>query len=245
MAHAQLQKRSFRRGRLSAQLVTELETMILEEYPEIGSMLPKEDELALRFGVSRIVVREAMKILEDRGLVEVRAGRGTQVVSRVLDRVKEALARVFADQPIPSLADMELMLELRQVLEETAAELAAVRATPADLQAMEAALAGMEMEGAEPAVMEADLAFHQAIARATHNRYLEMIIEPLTQVFLQQIRITNVYSVGVDLHRHIFEAIKNGNQLAARQAARRLLRDTKNHTRMALQSLEDQAAKND
>ncbi|MCC7497782.1 MAG: FadR family transcriptional regulator [Bryobacterales bacterium] len=238
MAQVQLQKRTFRRGRLSEQLVTELETMIVEEFPQVGSTLPKEDELAVRFGVSRIVVREAMKILQDRGLVEVRAGRGTRVVSRELDRVKEALARVFADQPVPSLADMELMLELRQVLEETAAELASVRATPDDLAAMERALQGMECEGSEAETMEADLAFHHAVARASHNRYLEMIIEPLTQVFLQQIQITNVYSVGADLHRHIFDAIRKGNQIGARQAARRLLRDTKNHTRMALQAIE-------
>src|SRR6476646_2939398 len=72
-----MQKRSFRNGRLSEQVLHEMQRLITEEYPEPGSRLPKETELAERFQVSRIVVREAMKILEDRGVVEVRAGRGT------------------------------------------------------------------------------------------------------------------------------------------------------------------------
>ena len=179
-----------------------------------------------------------MKVLQDRGLVEVRAGRGTRVVSRTLDRVKESSGPRLRRSAHPQIADMELMLELRQVLEETAADLAAVRATPEDLRAMEDALLRMEQPGTDAEIMKADLEFHQAVARATHNRYLEMIIEPLTQVFLQQIQITNVYSVGADLHRHIFEAIRKGNQVGARQAARRLLRDTKNHTKMALKTVE-------
>ena len=112
-------KRSFRRGRLSGQVVTELERAIVEEYPEPGTRLPTEDELADRFHVSRIVIREAMKILEDRGVVEVRAGRGTITVAPTPEGVKASLLRLFRDQPIPTLTEMEHMLELREVLEET------------------------------------------------------------------------------------------------------------------------------
>src|SRR5687767_73301 len=82
-----LSKRSFRRGRLSEQVVAEMERAIREEFPEPGTRLPKESELAERFGVSRIVIREAMKILEDRGVVEVRAGRGTLTKAPSSDRV--------------------------------------------------------------------------------------------------------------------------------------------------------------
>lgn len=232
-----MQKRSFRRGRLSEQLVTELESMILEEYPRAGLSLPKEEELAERFGVSRIVVRESMKILEDRGLVEVRAGRGTRTVARVPEKVKEALERLFKDQPVPSLADMEAMLELRQVLEETAAELAAIRATPEDLREMELALECMSNGGPEPKIIEADFTFHRAVAKASHNRYIEFIVEPLTHVFLEQIKLTNSYSVGADLHHHILDSIRKANPVAARQAVRRLLRDTSNHIKVAIRSL--------
>src|SRR5215217_3669132 len=105
-------KRSFKRGRLSEQVVAELERTITEEFPEPGTRLPKEAELADRFRVSRIVIREAMKVLEDRGVVEVRAGRGTITMAPTPERVKTALLRLFRDQPLPTLAEMEHMLEL-------------------------------------------------------------------------------------------------------------------------------------
>src|SRR5690348_3807974 len=124
-----MQTRSFRNGRLSEFALHEIQRMIAEEYPSPGSRLPKEVELADRLHVSRIVIREAMKILEDRGVVEVRAGRGTLTVAPSPDRVKTALARLFRDQPIPTLEDMERMIELRGILEETVAGFCAVRAT--------------------------------------------------------------------------------------------------------------------
>src|SRR5712671_5114794 len=116
-----LRKRIFRSGRLSEQVVHEIQRMISEEYPEPGAKLPRESELAERFQVSRIVIREAMKILEDRGVVEVRAGRGTLTVAPSPERVKESLSRLFRGQPMPTAEDMERLLELRQVLEETTA----------------------------------------------------------------------------------------------------------------------------
>jgi GntR family transcriptional repressor for pyruvate dehydrogenase complex len=98
-----MQKRTFRNGRLSERLLPEIQRMIAEEYAESGSRLPNEAALAERFDVSRIVIREAMKVLQDRGVVEVRAGRGTLTLSCKPDLVRESLLRVFRDQPIPHL----------------------------------------------------------------------------------------------------------------------------------------------
>jgi DNA-binding FadR family transcriptional regulator len=232
-----LQKRGFRRGRLSEQVVAELEKMIAEHYPA-GECLPKESELAERFHVSRIVIREAIKILEGRGLVEARAGSGTYTTPPSIDKVKESLLRLFKDQPIPSLADMELMLELREVLEETAASLAAVRATPGDLAEMEAALIDMESGEDGPESVGADLRFHQAVAKAAHNRFYEMVLEPLTAIFMQQMMLTNAYQVGADLHRAVAEEIRKGSSVGARQAVRRLMRRTLQHTRKALEVIQ-------
>src|SRR5436309_1554053 len=116
-----MQKRSFRAGRLSEQVLQEMQRLISEDYPAPGSRLPTEAALAEKFQVSRIVIREAMKILEDRGLVEVRAGRGTLTVAPKPDRVKDSLLLLFRDQPVPTVQEIEYMLELRQVLEETSA----------------------------------------------------------------------------------------------------------------------------
>jgi GntR family transcriptional repressor for pyruvate dehydrogenase complex len=233
-----LRKRTFRNGRLSEQVVGELERMIAEEYPQPRQRLPRETQLAERFQVSRIVIREAMKILEDRGVVEVRAGRGTLTLAPSPDRVKQSLMRLFKDQPLPSLEEMTRMLELRQVLEETAAGLAAVRATADDLDAIAAALAAMGDGGSEEDTVEADLRFHCAIARATHNKYFEMVIEPLTHTFIRQIKLSNSSDIGWVFHHHIFEAIQSHNPVAARQAVRRLMKITLDDVRRALRTLE-------
>jgi len=233
-----MRTRSFRNGRLSEQVVDELQRMIGEEYAAPGSRLPKESELADRFQVSRVVLREAMKILEDRGMVEVRAGRGTLTVAPRPDRVKQSLLWLFRDQPVPTIHEMESLLELRQVLEETSGSLAAVRATDEDLAEIEAALLGMENEQAPlDDTADAHLRFHRAVMRAAHNIYLEMVLDPVMSVFLQQIKLTNSFNAGLDLHRGIFEQIRAHNPVGARQAARRLMKSTLEDSRKALKNL--------
>jgi len=227
-------KRSFRRGRLSEQVISEIEKMIAEEFAVAGTRLPNEAALADRFQVSRIVIREAMKILEDRGSVEVRAGRGTVTVAPSPDRVKAALLRLFQNQPIPTFAEMERLLELREVLEESVAGIAAVRATPEDLKEIEAALSDMKVEHSIEGAVQADLRFHAAVANAAHNRYFDFVIAPLTEVFIQQMMLTDSFTLGLDLHRQIYEQIRKGNPVAARQAVKRLIRRTREDMKKAL-----------
>jgi GntR family transcriptional repressor for pyruvate dehydrogenase complex len=226
-------------------VVAEIEVMIREHYREPGTRLPKEAELADRFRVSRIVIREAMKILEDRGMVQVRAGRGTQTAAPTPDRVKTSLLRLFRDQPIPTLDDMQRMLELREVLEETAAGLAAVRATPDDLQLIESALEEMAVGKTVEETIEADLRFHMAIAKSAHNRFFEMVLDPVTQVYIQQIKLTDSFSVGIELHRQIYEQIRRGDPVAARQAVRRLMRSTGQHAQAAIGMFAQNSRSND
>lgn len=233
-----MQTRSFRNGRLSEFAIHEIQRMIAEEYPAPGSRLPKEADLADRFQVSRIVIREAMKILEDRGVVEVRAGRGTVTVAPSPERVKTSLLQLFRDQPMPTIQDMEQLLELRQVLEETTASLAAVRATADDLREIEMALQEMKKEGADlEQTVSADLRFHRSIMRAAHNPFIEMVLDPLMEVFLQQIKVSNSFNTGWDAHRDIFAEIQAHNPVGARQAVRRLMRTTLLDSRKALQNI--------
>lgn len=230
-----MQTRTFRSGRLSEWVLHEIEKMVAEEFATPGSRLPKEADLAERFHVSRIVIREAMKILEDRGLVEVRAGRGSFTVAASPDRVKECLMRLFRDQPMPTTEEMERLLELRQVLEETIASLAAVRASEEDLTEIEAALSRMKEDGLDlDETIAADLRFHRAVMRAAHNRYFEIVLDPLTEVFQQQIKLTNSYDTGWEMHHSIFQEIRARNSIGARQAVRRLMRKTLSDSRTAL-----------
>ncbi len=232
-----MQTRSFRNGRLSEFALHEIQRMITEEYPVLGSRLPKELELADRFQVSRIVIREAMKILEDRGVVEVRAGRGTLTVAPSPERVKTSLLQLFRAQPMPTIQDLEQLLELRQVLEETTASLAAVRATADDLNEIEAALEEMRNNGAALQTVSADLRFHRSIMRAAHNPFIEMVLDPLMEVFLQQIKVTNTFNTGWEAHRSIFAEIQAHNPVGARQAVRRLMKLTLFDSRKALTNI--------
>ena len=233
-----LRKRTFRHGRLSGQVLLQLESMIAEKFPP-GELLPTEDELGDQFKVSRIVIREAMKMLEDRGLVEVRAGRGTKVVPAKSDRVKASLYRLISSSGTPMLEEMLQLLELRGVLEETAAGLAAVRGNEADLAEAEVALKNMRDGTHSEAVYAADLQFHIAIARASGNRFFEIVLEPLTEVFLRQIQLTATVHLGLKHHFEILKAIRLHDPVAARLAVRRLLNVTQKDIRKAL-SLRDQ-----
>jgi GntR family galactonate operon transcriptional repressor len=233
-----MQQRSFRNGRLSGRVVVEIQRLIKEEYSTPGSRLPKEAELADRFQVSRIVVREAMKVLEDRGMVEVRAGRGTLTTAPSPERVKESLLRLFGDQPVPTVDEMESLLELRQVLEETSAALAAVRATKEDIREIELALLEMSREDTDlQATIAADLRFHRAVMRAAHNQYLELVADPVMSVFLLQIKVTDTFHTALSLHVNILEQISEHNPVGARQAVRRLMKRTLTDSRKALKSL--------
>jgi GntR family transcriptional regulator, galactonate operon transcriptional repressor len=233
MKTATKRKRTFRNGRLSERVVPEIQRMIVEEYAQPLSKLPNEAALAERFQVSRIVIREAMKVLQDRGVVEVRAGRGTLTLAAKPDLVQESLLRVFRGQPIPTFEEMESMLELRQVLEEMSASLAAVRATEEDLKAIQSALAGMDHGKTAEDTIDADLEFHRAVMRAAHNRYLEMVLDPVMSVFLQQIKLTNAFT-GLALHHDIYAEIRARNPVAARQAVRRLMKSTMEDSRRVL-----------
>ena len=91
--------------------------------------------------------------------------------------------------------------------------------------------------GALDDTVAADLRFHRAVMRAAHNRYLEMVLDPVMSVFLQQIKLTDSFSTGLEMHRLIFEQIRARNPVAARQAVRRLMKSTLADSRRVLQRM--------
>jgi DNA-binding FadR family transcriptional regulator len=89
--------------------------------------------------------------------------------------------------------------------------------------------------------IEADLRFHLAVAKAAHNPFFEMVIDPLTQVYIQQIKLTDSYTLGLEQHRQVFEQIAKGDPVGARQAVRRMMRSTREHTKRVLTVLAGEA----
>ncbi|MGH2602789.1 MAG: FadR/GntR family transcriptional regulator, partial [Dehalococcoidia bacterium] len=185
-----------------------LESQILSGQVRTGMKLPSERELAERYGVSRPIVREALRGLIERNLVEVRPGRGTYV--RDARAADAALRRdaLFRRQE----ATARDVVEARTMLECTAASLAATRAEPADLVAMAQALAAFDRAGGLIDRTRYDLAFHVAIARAARNPVIEtmfMAITTLTiELMLRSLADPTVTRISLPFHQVIYQAIE-------------------------------------
>ena len=196
--------------------------------PAPGASLPRERDLELRYGASRSVVREAVKILATKGLVSVRPRLGTRVRERgewsLLDR--DVLGWIGSGG-----IDKELLLaldEARRVVEPGAAEIAAMRANAEDRQRIRTAYRAMEAACHDhSAATEADKTFHLAILEATHNPVLREFRGAI-EAILDAVFAATIPMLAPNLPNHeaVASAIDAGDPSAARAAMERLLRRT-------------------
>jgi GntR family transcriptional regulator, transcriptional repressor for pyruvate dehydrogenase complex len=187
---------------------------------QAGEQLPSERELAEQLGVSRSTVREAVQFLGALGLVEIRHGSGT-FVRPESDRAQ--LPSEWLRWTRRHQVQVHELLEVRRGLEAVAAELAAEGSHA--LGAMEGALADMEaaIDGPDvPGLVEADLAFHTALAAASGNTALRHLTESLGRELLRERGA--IWSEpgrperSLREHRRIYEAVRAGDALGARTA---------------------------
>lgn len=154
--------------RISDAIADDLENRILEGSLKPGDRLPSERDLAADLGVSRPSLREAIRKLASKGLVETRHGGGTVVTDRLDATFVDPWQQMLDGHPMLQ-SDL---LEFRHMLEAQAAALAAERATDADIERLDAAYAELEKvyaKGDLSACIDTDVAFHQVIAEAAHN----------------------------------------------------------------------------
>lgn len=199
-------------------LAAYLEEQILAGAMPAGSKLPSERELTERFGVSRPIVREALRMLAERGLVEIRPGRGSFVRgARATDAAGVLDAFYRRSQATP-----RDLVEARTMLECTAAALAAERATVGDLEQVDAALARFDRAASVVERARYDLVFHLAIARAAHNPVIETMfgsIAALTvELMLRSLSDRAVTDASVPYHAEIRDAIDGRDPDRARRA---------------------------
>jgi GntR family transcriptional repressor for pyruvate dehydrogenase complex len=195
--------------------------MILEKNMKPGDKLPTESELVGLFKVSRTTIREAMKILKAENIIDIQQGRGT-FVSKKPGVKGDPLGLAFADQK--NL--LKSLLEARLVIEPPIAELAALRATDADLQQMEAIIEQMK-EVINSA--ELDLEFHASIAKATGNDVLYRVVPIIHESIMTGYgKLNNAESAQKSLESHvnIFNAIKNRDFMTARYESEKHIRQT-------------------
>jgi GntR family transcriptional repressor for pyruvate dehydrogenase complex len=197
------------RQRLYEQLVIKLENLIVTGGIQPGSKLPSERELAEHFATSRTVVREAMKVLKSKGLVAVHHGSGVIVRPSYSWNLIDPLV-------LKVNGSWGHLLEVRQILEVEIAALASQRWVEPELDAIRQAGLRMEVEIGEPSKrMEHDMAFHRAIAEASHNPLLPRVLESVAHLFIAQRRaLLNVPGAperSVVAHRQIYNAIAARN----------------------------------
>jgi GntR family transcriptional repressor for pyruvate dehydrogenase complex len=209
-----------RPARLPQWLADEIEEDVLAQgYPD-NAQLPTETVLAQTYGVSRQVVREAARLLEDRGLVSIRAGRGMTVAAAGVDNIVQRYRTLLRRDH----AGFEHLMQLRQMSEIEMAALAATHRTPNDVDRLNALLdVAIEHRDDYGAWLDADLAFHLAIAEATQNPFISTFIQPINRVLRDVYREPIGYLATQENtlleHRAIAAAIIDGDGDAARRAA--------------------------
>ena len=174
------------RGNLTDRVQALLRERILSGEWPAGTKLPAIERLAVDAGVSRTVAREAVKALATQGLLAVVHGHGTVVAARTNRPVVEALRHGMR-----AGADLLGIMEVRLALEAEAAALAAARHTQEDLAVLRGAAERMQALRWEPrgsGFIQADVAFHEAVVRATHNPTFAMVAESIAEL-LEETRL--------------------------------------------------------
>lgn len=217
-----------RRG-LHREVVHYLGLLILGNGMPPGSTLPDETTLSERFGVSRTVVREAIKVLASKGLVESRPKVGTLVRPRRHWNLLDSDVLAWRYEAGPDEGFLEDISEVRGIIEPPAAALAAQRATTDEVAAIRELCDRMQAAAADDGddYIDADMAFHTAILDACHNDLLAQLSDTITMALRLSRRLT-VSVPGSSLaampaHWEVVRAISDREPDAAEIGMRELL----------------------
>ena len=226
-------------GSLHAIVLHEIGTKIVRGELRPGEPLPNADDWSAMRGISRTVLREVIKVLAGKGLIEFRPKTGTRVRPRsdwnFLD--PDVLAWRYAETI--SATDAGELFELRRAIEPMAASLAAERATPEQIAELEACLDEMERVADDgERFAQPDLAFHQAVLRMTGNELIGSLAALIETALLISFRLSDDNARGqrhsIPLHRRVAKHIAAGDGSGARRALLALLDQAEGDVRRAI-----------
>ena len=224
--------RVYRARGVHGRLVEQIGRSILGGELAPGAMLPSEAELGHELGISRTAVREAIKVLAAKGLIETRQKLGMRVrpeaAWNLLD--PDVLAWQAASGPSPELTAH--LVELRRMIEPAAARLAAARRSPSQLTSLESAVAEMRA-GVDDVLVYycADLAFHRAVFAASGNPFVDRlgaIVSAVLEVsFRLQRRSLIPVTLGLPMHEQVLDAIRARDADAAESAMHNIIEEAR------------------
>jgi DNA-binding FadR family transcriptional regulator len=216
-----------RKRNLFAHVVEEIGSRIVRGDYGPGEILPVEGELGRTLGASRSVVREAVKSLAAKGLVESRTRVGTRVLAPTHWNLLDLDVLGWRYAAMPRLQFYRELFEIRRMVEPSAAALAAERATSEDIAVLGAALSDMKTATGDGEI-EADLRFHRGILTGARNDLVVQMGGIIGVGLLTSFRISpGSFAVFLKLHEHVFEAIRDRRPDAARAAMDELLLETR------------------
>ena len=208
------------RKRLHVQIADKIQELIAAQQLQPGDRLPPERQLAETMNVSRPTVREALRLLEQWGLVAIRPGSGTRVVRMNSDPVVESLQRFVRVTD----CSFDEMMKVRELLEPEAAAGAAVNATSDEIDVLRQRLEKLEQafQSRDPRLLAlAETQFHNAMANSSGNPLLAALTDGTAQLFLRWAEKTASLGFAEDVHqshRVIVQAIADRDPDRARQA---------------------------
>jgi GntR family transcriptional regulator, galactonate operon transcriptional repressor len=224
-------ERHYPRRGLHGQIVHNIGCQILRGEIQPGDVVPFDGGLP----ASRTVLREAIKVLAAKGLVESRPKTGTRVRPRQSWNLLDPDVLAWQREGAPPAAFLRKLTEVRRIVEPATAELAAERASAREVAGMEEAYLQMESALAErrpdfDAFNLADMRFHRSILEACHNDVLEqmsrVVFGALLVSFHATSRLPGSAKASLPRHREILEAIRDKDGRLAAQAMRRLVQST-------------------
>jgi DNA-binding FadR family transcriptional regulator len=199
-----------RRESLPQQVASRLMRRIVEDGLAPGSQLPTEQELMTEYGVGKSAIREAVRIVATKGLVQVVQGSGMRVAPQRRWNLIDPELVTLAGR---SVVSMEHLLEVRRTVEPGIAVLAARHATEDDLDELERIVERTVADGDDgPAIVAHDVAFHDALAAATDNPLYTILLGSLTELQVEMrrglIRSPRARERGLGFHRRILAALR-------------------------------------
>lgn len=205
---------------LVSRVVEQVESLIIEGRLRPGDLLPPENELGRQLGVSRTVIREAMRTLVAKDLLQVRVGSGTVIRAPSGKSLAKSVALLLRNDN--SELDISKVVQVRRLLEIEIAGLAAARRTAEDLARIEETIRQMARTSDRESYATCDVNFHAALAMATQNELFVMLLDSISEVMLEIRRlgyeVTGATERSLKYHRAIFDQVKAGEAEGARQA---------------------------
>ena len=216
---------------LHGQVVSELGRRIVGGVYTAGAVLPNEEQLCQELLVSRTALREAVKVLAAKGLLESRPRIGTRVRTKDLWNLLDPDILAWRCATGADAEFLRHLTELREIIEPAAASLAASSRSDAQLQAIGVALRNMENAQTINQWVDADLEFHTAILKATNNPLLMPLAAIIGSALESLLGVTargaGDFKRGLNDHKKVFEAIESGDSQNALHRMAGMLSDTR------------------